>query len=193
MTEETPLRLTNLVRPQWLHRSGEYPRVAPDLVADLGVVPVRVVRVASSLRRGPQRPPLAAHELLLGRDVLDTRVYDVARRRTVRVGEVWLHRLEDGALAVTGLESGLRPVLRRLGMRRSPPSKDTLLQLGDVHLTSGRGHLVQLAVASSSVHRLPAHELAHLLTHLPVATAADLMHRIPPERGAVAMRQLHPP
>ncbi len=149
MTEETPLRLTNLVRPQWLLRSGEYPRVAPDLVADLGAVPVRV-------------------------------------------GEVWLHRLEDGALAVAGLEPGLRPVLRRLGMRRSPPSTDALLQLGDVHLTSGRGHLVQLAVASSSVHRLPAQELAHLLTHLPVVTAADLMHRIPPERGAVAMRQLHP-
>jgi hypothetical protein len=191
MAEGSLLRLTNLVGRQGQHR-GEHAGAAPDLVADLGRDPVRVVRVASSPRRGPQRPPLALHELLLARDVLDTRVYDVVGRRTVRVGEVWLHGSGNGGLVVLGLEPGLRPVLRRLGLRLSPPTEGALLQFEDVHLTSGRGHVVQLAVTSSSVHRLSAHELADLLTHLPVGTAADLMQRIPPERGAGAMRHLHP-
>lgn len=70
-------------------------------------------------RRATPAPGTAAreeHRLLLVRDVLDGRVYDVRRRRTARVAEVWL-REHDQAWEVAGLEVGARATLRRLNPR----------------------------------------------------------------------------
>jgi hypothetical protein len=131
---------------------------------------------------------------MLARDVLDTRVYDVPGRRAVRVGDVWLEHDSRGRLVVTGLEVGTRVVLRRLGL--GSHSRGTgavgLLSLSQVHLTSRRGHQVQLATPTSSVHELDATELAHLLTHLPTSSAADVARALPDEVVAGAARHLHP-
>jgi hypothetical protein len=137
-------------------------------------------------------PLLGPHELLLVRDVLDTRVYEPEGRRSVRVGDVWLEPLPDGSMAVAGLEVGPEVMFRRLGLGRSRPGTGDLLPLSRVHLTSANGHRVQLATPTSSVHTLSGEDLAHLLTHLPVAAAADVVRQLPDRAVAQAVDHLHP-
>jgi hypothetical protein len=142
---------------------------------------------------GAAREPLALspHEVMLVRDVLDTRVYDVRRRRSVRVGDVWLDQGDDGALSVAGLEVGSEVFLRRLGVRRRVvPSRP--LPLSEVHLTSLNGHRVQLATPSSSVHGLAGPDLAHLLTHIPMSSAVDVVRHLPAGSVSQAVEHLHP-
>ena len=138
--------------------------------------------------------PLEADELLLVRDVLDCRVYVVSARGSARVGEVWLEGSADGALSVTGVEVGTRVVLRRLGPQRwrdRAPDKP-LLPLSEVHLVSGRGHIVQLSSGLSPVPHLAPHDLAHLLTHLPARAAVDVVRRVPAASSRAALEHLHP-
>lgn len=143
-----------------------------------------------------QRPsnPLESDELLLVRDVLDCRVYVVSERQSARVGEVWLEPGEGTTLSVTGVEVGIGVILRRLGprRRRRPVSGMRLLRLDQVHLVSGRGHIVQLSTDASPAQHLAPHELAHLLTQLPSRLAVDVLRRVPAARSQAAVEHLHP-
>jgi sporulation protein YlmC with PRC-barrel domain len=60
-------------------------------------------------------PELGA--VLLGRDVLDTQIVDVAGRRVTRVADVMLTE-RDGRLRVVGVDVGAGAVVRRLGLAR---------------------------------------------------------------------------
>lgn len=175
--------------------------VGPDVsdvlrCADAAAVPPPTPATPPTPTTPPERPEpdLDTHQLMLVRDVLDSRVYGVTSRRSARVGDVWLTHRADGRLEVAGLEVGTGVVLGRLGLRPRHDFEEsaTLLPLSDVHLTSARGHQVQLATPTSPVHRLDPHELAHLLTHLPVTSAADVVRHLPAERADAAARHLHP-
>ncbi len=63
---------------------------------------------------------LAADELLLVRDVLDTQIVDVVGQRLARVADVVLARTADGRLELVGAEVGFGGVLRRLGLHGWP-------------------------------------------------------------------------
>lgn len=54
---------------------------------------------------------------LLGRDVLDTQIVDVAGHRVTRVADVMLAE-RNGRLRVVGVDVGAGAVVRRLGLRR---------------------------------------------------------------------------
>lgn len=138
--------------------------------------------------------PLESDELLLVRDVLDCRVYVVASRQIARVGEVWLEASPSEPPSVAGVEVGVGVLLRRLGprRRRRPTSNVQLLRLHDVHLVSGRGHIVQLSTDASPARHLAPGDLAHLLTHLPARLAADVLLRVPAGRSRAAVEHLHP-
>jgi hypothetical protein len=105
---------------------------------------------------------------------------------------VWLDHGADGSLCVAGLEVGSLVLLRRLGLLRRHDTPARLLPLSQVHLTSLHGHRVQLETRSSSVYRLDGPGLAHLLTHLPVSSAADVVRRLPAHRVSSAVDHLHP-
>lgn len=182
------VRVTGLLvgdfRDRWLVPCAEV-----DVLADPGP------RLVHDLPKDQRTStPLDADELLLVRDVLDCRVYVVAARGTARVGEVWLEPSADGALLVPGVEVGTRVVLRRLGLQRwrGRPPDEPLLPLSAVHLVSGRGHIVQLSSGMSPVPGLPAHDLAHLLTHLSARAAVDVVRRVPAARSRAAVEHLHP-
>ena len=51
-------------------------------------------------------------------DLLDVQVLDRSGRHRGRVGEVELARGSEGELVMSAVETGLRPVLARLGLRR---------------------------------------------------------------------------
>lgn len=137
--------------------------------------------------------PLEADELLLRRDVLDTQIVDVVGHRLARVGDVLLTRLPDGRLEVAAVDVGLGAVCRRLGLARlADHLPEQAVDWRDLHLTSDRGHDVQLATTVSAVHRLDARALAELLTRLDLDSATDVMRAVGPERTAGAVAQAHP-
>ena len=79
-------------------------------VADVNLAGVHI-------RTGTAAPAtLADYELLLERHVLDAQIVDLAGKRLTRVADVELV-LDGRVLSVQGVEIGLAPLLRRLGLR----------------------------------------------------------------------------
>lgn len=142
---------------------------------------------------GSSALPIADDELLLVRDVLDTQIVDVAGRRVQRVGDVLLARTDDGRLEAVAVDVGAAPVLRRLGLRgRADRMREQAVDWSDLHLTSARGHSIQLAGPSAALHRLDERELAHLIALLSTGLAADVLATVPPGRAAGALDASHP-
>lgn len=146
-------------------------------------------------RGAATQEPGTGSSVWLVRDVLDGRVYDVERRRTARVGEVWLEQHAD-ELEVVGLELGARVALRRVGpsrgRRSGRPAPARLVPLTRVHLMSRRGHRAQLDAPGSAVHRLDPDDLAHLMTHLPTGAAVQVARTVASDNVDQAARRLHP-
>jgi len=66
-------------------------------------------------------------------------------------------------LEVAAVDVGAGSLLRRLGLRRlGDRIKPFIVDWTELHLTSHRGHTVQLATAPTAIHRLDASELPHL-------------------------------
>lgn len=128
-------------------------------------------------------------EILLGRDVLDTQVVDIGEQRLARVADVVLARTADGHLEVVGVEVGFGAVLRRLGLRRlaARAGRDAVAW-SDLHLTSDRGHAVQLATPRSAVHHLDARALATLVSRLRAGAATDVLSTRDPHAVADVVR-----
>ena len=142
---------------------------------------------------------MAGNEILLARDVLDTQVVDVAGQRLARVADVVL-ALAGGAggagrtgLEVVGVEVGFGAVLRRLGLRRMTPARtEDVVAWSDLHLTSERGHTVQLAAARSAVHRLDARGLAALVSRVDTDSASEILAAKDPRTAAEVVSEAHP-
>jgi len=135
--------------------------------------------------------PLEPDEILLKRDVLDTQVIDVVGQRLARVADVVLSRTRHGRLQLRGVDLGFSGVLRRLGLRRVPAGAD-IVAWPDLHLTSERGHMVQLSTPRAAVHRLDARGLAALVSRVDVATANEILAVRDPQVAAEAVRVIPP-
>jgi hypothetical protein len=136
---------------------------------------------------------LDTDEVLLGRDVLDCQIVDLSGRRLTRASDVVLSRTLSGGLALVGVEVGVRAVLRRLGFGRlTGRLRRSVVPVDQLHLSSARGHQVQLGVSTSAVHRLDAEGLSHLLTRLDVTKATDVIGSVGPVRAAEALLKTHP-
>ncbi|HAM23973.1 MAG TPA: hypothetical protein DHW34_04405 [Actinobacteria bacterium] len=157
------------------HQSGEGRqslRVDWDLVADFTVREV-------TLKAHPPAESTDAprdQEFLLRRDLLDTQVIDVVGRRVARVSDVLLHRESGSAPVVTAVDVGLGVVLQRLGLRRLGRTvAPQVIAWSDLHMTSDRGHEVQLRSTDAVVHRLDAAALHELLAAVRSTDAADII------------------
>jgi sporulation protein YlmC with PRC-barrel domain len=136
---------------------------------------------------------LAEHEILLARDVLDTQVVDVVGQRMARVADVVLTRTDDGHIELVGVEVGFGAVLRRLRLEPlTARTRRDVIDWADVHLTSERGHAVQLACPRSAVHRLDARGLAALVSRVDTGSAAEILATRSPTAAADAVRAAHP-
>ena len=134
---------------------------------------------------------LAPDEILLKRDVLDTQVVDVAGQRLARVADVLLARTPSGRLEALGVEVGFGGVLRRLRLRGGVAGED-MVAWADLHLTSERGHQVQLATPRSAVHRLDARSLAALVSRVDTESAGEILAAKEPSVAAEAVRSADP-
>ena len=212
------LPLTSLLGQPALSAAGEPLGRIRDLTVHLGEPHPRVDRVLVGSRRasrlvpwsalrggttdrpaaprgaGPDAVPaaLAEHELLLRRDVLDTQVVDVVGYRISRVADVLLARTDAGGLEVVAVEVGARGVLRRLGLDRlAARAPERALDWASLHLTSSRGHQVQLGSRAAVAQRLDARGLAALVSRLAPADAAAVVGSVDPEVAAGAVGHLH--
>lgn len=135
---------------------------------------------------------LDSDEILLARDVLDTQIVDVVGQRLTRVADVLLARRPNGHLELVGVEVGFGAMLRRLGLdglaKRMPSDA---VAWSDLHLTSARGHSVQLATPRSAVHHLDARALAMLVARLGTEAATEVLASKGPELAAEVIRASH--
>ena len=132
-------------------------------------------------------------EILLVRDVLDTQIVDVVGHRLARVADVVLARTADNRLELVGVEVGFAGVLRRLGLHRlAARAGEDAVAWTDLHLTSERGHAVQLATPRSAVHHLDARALAALVSRLDTESAAEVLATKGPDVAADVVRSAHP-
>lgn len=136
---------------------------------------------------------LQADEILLVRDVLDTQIIDIAGQRLARVADVVLARGSDGRLEVVGVEVGFGAVLRRIGLGRLVGrTRGDLVPWTALHLTSERGHTMQLATPRSAIHLLDARGLAMLVARLDTDSAAETLAAQGPETAAHVIEASHP-
>ncbi len=135
---------------------------------------------------------LTPREVLLVRDVLDTQIIDIAGKRLARASEVLLARA-DADVRVVAVDVGAAGVWRRLGFDRlAERTPEQAVDWTDLHLTSARGHALQLSTPGAGVHRLAAPELAAVVAHLPTASAAQVLDAVSPGAAAAALRVSHP-
>ncbi|WP_284235391.1 magnesium transporter MgtE N-terminal domain-containing protein [Mycobacterium antarcticum] len=136
---------------------------------------------------------LLADEIMLARDVLDTQIVDVVGQRLARVADVVLARAPGGRLNLVGVEVGFGGVLRRLGLRRQASrAGEDAVAWTDVHLTSDRGHAVQLAAPRSAVHHLDVRGLAALIATLDTESATEVLAAREPGVAAGAVGIVDP-
>ena len=132
-------------------------------------------------------------EILLARDVLDTQVVDVVGQRLARVADVVLVPAGGSRLEVAGVEVGFGAVLRRLGLGRLIPNPTgDIIAWTDLHLTSDRGHAVQLASPRSAVHLLDARGLAALVSRVDTDAASEILAGREPGMAAEVVAHAHP-
>jgi hypothetical protein len=138
-------------------------------------------------------PTLEDRELLLARDVLDTQIVDLAGRRLSRVSDVIMVAGSDGRLEVAAVDVGAGSLLRRMGLRRlGGRLKPVVVDWAELDLTSHRGHRVQLATATTALHRLDASDPAQLLARLSPDKAVDVIRTSHPAHAAAALHTSHP-
>ena len=136
---------------------------------------------------------LGNKEIRLAQDVLDTQIVDIAGQRLTRVADVILAHRTDGRVEVVGVEVGFGAVLRRLGLGPlASRAHHDAVAWEDLHLTSERGHAVQLATPRAAVHLLSARDLAVLITRLDTDSASEVLAARGPEVAARVIQASHP-
>jgi len=134
---------------------------------------------------------LTEDELLLGRDILDSQVFDLSNRRLARVSDVLIADVGSG-LAVTAVDLGMGALLRRLGLvRLGGHMQPKLVAWHDLHLASGLGHSVQLATSTNRLRQLDSLALADLVARLGTAPAVELLRAVGPSRSVDALDMSH--
>ncbi|MEX1175423.1 MAG: magnesium transporter [Mycobacterium sp.] len=194
--------LSNSCEPQLVDRLVVSRHRAPalvlpwDLVSDIRTGRVALAATGTELADFETASPaevLAHDEILLRRDVLDTQIVDVVGQRLARVADVLCARTRGARLEILGVEVGFGGVLRRLGLGRIVPSiSDDVVAWSDLHLTSDRGHLVQLVTPRSAVHRLGARELAALVSRVDTDAATEILAARESGTAAAAVAASHP-
>lgn len=134
---------------------------------------------------------LAASEVLVRRDILDSPVVLTAPPRRARVSDVVLETDAAGAWVVE-LDVSTAGALRRLLGTSRPAAVSEPVRLSEVILASSGGHAAQLALPGAKVFRLGPAAMAEVLTRVSVAHARDILRVADHDVLVQALSLLHP-
>ena len=154
----------------------------------------RVIRVPDlSTAVGVDVDALAAC-VLARRDVLDSLVIDLRRRRTTRVNDLIIED-RDGHLALDAADIGLRALVRRatFGVVPLPPREADVLEWEYVEYLRGDPGAARAGHdAHERVAQLPPGDIARLLDSVPYLHAAELVELLPEQVAADTVEEMTP-
>ena len=134
---------------------------------------------------------LAEQHFLLRRDVLDTQVIDTVGLRVARVSDVLMSQ-EGDVVRIVAVDVSMGAVLARMGMHSwSQRVPQKVIAWSDLHLTSDRGHDLQLANEGAAVHKLDASALIHLLDVIPAPDARAILDHLDDETTEQVLAHPH--
>lgn len=141
------------------------------------------------------------HDFSLMRDVLDKQIVDVHDYRVVRVNDIGLDHLADGRLALVGVDSGVRGLLRRLGMegaitgigklfRRQPPAPQ-FIAWNDVESLPAHnaGEPLKLRVSHEKLSKLHPADLGDILNQMTPGDRKQMLEGLDVETAAGALAE----
>ncbi|MBJ7348255.1 MAG: hypothetical protein JHC87_06770 [Thermoleophilaceae bacterium] len=161
-------------------------------LAEVTNIDERAVTLAPSSNadaiRAPRCTPTLAgcrepQEILIGRDLLDVQIVDIAGSRVVRVGDVDLEFSVQDGLTISAVEVGAAALLRRLGMPRlAARMEPRAIAWSNLHLASPGGHALQLSAPAAAIHQLEIDQQAQVLGHLPAPRHHEALAALTPTR-----------
>ncbi len=143
---------------------------------------------------------LSPGEMLLKDQLLDKQIVDTAGAKVVRVNDLQL-RPRMGAMVLTGVDVGLRGLMRRVGLQKATEAVLRWVfsyQLGDNlikwHLvqTVGSEHILKLKLSQARLSRLHPADLADILEDLDPSTRARVFQALGTELAADILEEAEP-
>jgi CBS domain-containing protein/sporulation protein YlmC with PRC-barrel domain len=130
------------------------------------------------------------HEVLLGRDVLDHQIIDIAGHRVVRVNDVQLTRV-DASFRVVGVDTSLKAIVRRAGPRALADRivGGQIIDWADLHYLAGTAP-VRLKVSYDRLAELHPVDLARIVDTLSLRESATLVAALDDETAAEALEEV---
>lgn len=153
------------------------------VVADLGAA-----------EPAPESDDDGGDDVWLGRDVLDSLVLDLDRRRATRANDLAL-AVEDGRFALVAADVSTRAILRRLtgGRVARDASKCDLFDWAYVEFFRGDPAAARAGAGEHlRINRLQPGEIAALSGSLPYPHAAELLTLLPDPLAADALEEMLP-
>jgi len=159
-----------------------------DLVAALPLEPHAPLRLRSGLA-DLVPATLRPDEMRLAKNVLDKKVVDTGRKKIVRVNDIELEE-HEGRLQVTGVEGGLRGLLRHL---KSERLAERLAALIGAELPREVVSWEVLDTLETELTRAKRQAVYTKLAKLHPADIADIMEELNPSERAVILAALDEP
>ena len=179
-------------------RTGRRLRYAPASTV------VRMSDRGTSLSAEPLDPataPIAQHELLLNKELLDKQIVDVDGRKVVRVNDARLATTGE-TLRLIAVDIGISGLLRRLGLRglghawlrrmSKPGLRPALISWDAVQPLhrDAPGDAIRLQVPRDLINRIHPSDLASIIEELNASDQASLVGSLDEETAADAFEQL---
>jgi CBS domain-containing protein/sporulation protein YlmC with PRC-barrel domain len=130
------------------------------------------------------------NEVLLGRDVLDHQIIDVAGHRVVRVNDIQITRV-DTTFRVVGVDTSLKAIMRRAGPRALAHwiVGDQIIDWADLHYLAGTAP-VRLKVSYDRLADLHPVDLARIVDALSLRESATIVAALDDETVAETLVEL---
>jgi magnesium transporter len=173
-------------------------------------LPFSSLEAGSDHRSFRLRTPLSAvlqympqpNDFSLVRDVLDKQIVDVHDFRVVRVNDIRLAPVDGGTkLCVVGVDTGLRGLLRRLGLESALEGMNKLFRLriashnfipwNDVESlpTHNAGDPIKLKVSHEKLATLHPADIGHILSQMTPADRNEVLQTLDVETAADALAE----
>ena len=159
-------------------------------------------RIISSKVYAPRVEPYDPSEdiLLIVRDIFDKQIVDADGARVVRVNDVQLEG-QDSNACVTGVDVGIRGILRRLGVEKKSEQFYQLLgrtlpvniiRWSFIQPLEPRLSTISLTVPRQMISALHPADIADIISTMPPEQGIALFKGLDPNVAAEALPELHP-